>query len=121
MNIRIYQVNMERDVNNVCFMSFDSLGRLQGTSVIDSSIYDKVFGGEVKCETLEDVYVEFNVYHPKGYKARSLSKSDIVEVISQNGVSKFYYCDSVGFKEVEFVAEKSRLSERYLELSNQII
>jgi len=118
MNIRIYQVNMKRDVNNVCFMSFDFLEKLQGTSEIDSSIYDKVFSGEVKCETLEDVYVEFNIHHPKGYKARSLSKSDIVEVISKNGTGEFHYCDSIGFKKVEFVAEKSQCSERYLELPN---
>lgn len=117
MNIKIYQVNMDRDVNNVCFMSLETLERLQGTSAIDSSIYDKVFSGEVKCESLEDVYIEFNLYHPKGYKARSLSVSDIVEIISENGTSEFHYCDSVGFKKVEFVSEKAQLSHRYLEVS----
>lgn len=117
MNIKIYQVNMDRDVNNVCFMSFETLERIQGTPAIDSSIYDKVFSGEVKCESLEDVYAEFNLYHPKGYKARSLSVSDIVEIISENGTSEFHFCDSVGFKKVEFVSEKVQLSQRYLEVS----
>ena len=68
MNIRIYQVNMSRDVNNVGFASYENLEKWQGTSAIDSSIYDKVFSGEVKCKTLEDVYVKFNQHHPRGYK-----------------------------------------------------
>ena len=113
MNIRIYQVNMSRDVNNVGFASYENLEKWQGTSAIDSTIYDKVFEGEVECKSLEDVYVMFNRNHPTNYKARSLSKSDIVEVIEQDGSSKFHYCDSIGFKEVEFDPEKSELSERF--------
>ena len=113
MNIRIYQVNMSRDVNNVGFASFENLEKWQGTSAIDSTIYDKVFEGDVDCKSLEDVYVMFNRNHPSNYKARSLSKSDIVEVIEQDGSSKFHYCDSIGFKEVEFEPEKCKLSERF--------
>lgn len=117
MNIRIYQVNMSRDINNVGFASYENLEKWQGTSAIDSSIYDKVFSGEVKCKTLEDVYVKFNQHHPRGYKARSLSKSDIVEIIGKDGTSEFHYCDSFGFKKVDFESEKAKLSERYLDLS----
>ena len=113
MNIRIYQVNMSRDVNNVGFASYENLEKWQGTSAIDSTIYDKVFEGDVDCKSLEDVYVMFNRNHPSNYKARSLSKSDIVEVIEQDGSSKFHYCDSIGFKEVEFEPEKCKLSERF--------
>lgn len=57
MNIRIYQVNMSRDVNNVGFASYENLEKWQGTSAIDSTIYDKVFEGDVDCKSLEDVYV----------------------------------------------------------------
>lgn len=117
MKIKIYQVNMERDSNDVCFMGYDRLEKLQGTTDIDSTIYDKVFSGEVKCKTLEDVWVKFNQHHPRGYKARSLSKSDIVEVIGKNGASEFHYVDTFGFKKVEFEPEKARVSERYLDLS----
>ena len=113
MNIRIYQVNMSRDVNNVGFASYENLEKWQGTSAIDSTIYDKVFEGKVECKSLEDVYVMFNRNHPTNYKARSLAKSDIVEVIEQDGSSKFHYCDSIGFKEVEFEPEKCELSERF--------
>ena len=113
MKIRIYQVNMKRDPNDVCFMGYDRLEKLQGTTTIDSAIYDKVFEGEVKCKNLEDVWVKFNNDHPKGYKARSLSKSDIVEVIGNDGASEFHYVDTFGFKQVEFEPDKTQISERF--------
>lgn len=31
MNIRIYQVNMKRDTNNVAFMRYELLEKLQGS------------------------------------------------------------------------------------------
>ena len=55
MEIAIYQVNMGRDHNRVAFQSIDELERFQGSSEIESEIYDKVFEGEVSCENLEDV------------------------------------------------------------------
>ena len=113
MNVRIYQVNMSRDVNNIGFASYENLEKWQGTSAIDSFIYDKVFEGEVECNSLEEVYVKFNKNHPTNYKARSLSRSDIVEVIEKEGSSKFHYCDSIGFKEVEFDPEKCEVGERF--------
>lgn len=56
MNVRIYQINMKRDANNVAFMNYESLPKFQGSSEIDSSLYDKVFEGEVNCFTLEKLY-----------------------------------------------------------------
>lgn len=63
--------------------------------------YDKVFEGEVSCGNLEEVYQMFNINHPDGYRGRSLSVSDVVEVVSE-GKSTFYFCDSIGFKEIAF-------------------
>ena len=81
MNIRIYQINMERDLNRVAFCSHDQLEKYQGSSEIDSKIYDKVYEGAVEASGLEDVYRVFNLEHPSEYRGRSLSVSDIVEVI----------------------------------------
>ena len=69
MNVRIYQINMKRDANNVAFMNYESLPKFQGSSEIDSSLYDKVFEGEVNCFTLEKLYEIFNLKHPAGYKS----------------------------------------------------
>ncbi len=114
MKIKIYQVNMERDPNNVCFMGYDRLEKLQGTTDIDSTIYDKVFEGEVNCFTLEKLYEIFNREHPAGYKGRSMSVSDVVEIV--DGITRksyFHFCDSFGFKEVSFEPDKTQISERF--------
>lgn len=114
MKIKIYQVNMERDPNNVCFVGYDRLEKLQGTTDIDSTIYDKVFDGEVNCFTLEKLYEIFNREHPAGYKGRSMSVSDVVEIVDgMTGKSYFHFCDSFGFKEVSFEPDKTQISERF--------
>ena len=102
MNIKIYQINREQDYDKVQFMSMDFLLQLYGHQDIDSSIYDRVFSGKVDCETLEDVYVMFNTNHPFGYHGRSLSVSDVVEVVLPDEDSVFYFCDSIGFRNVDF-------------------
>ncbi len=102
MDIKIYQINLGRDQNRVAFQSLDGLERFQGSSEIESEIYDRVFAGEINCENLEDVYRMFNLEHPAGYKGRSLSVSDVVEVIGTDGESTFHYCDSIGFQKVDF-------------------
>ncbi len=81
MRIRIYQINLDRDVDRVAFESLDRLERYQGSSKINSSVYDKVYEGEVDCNDLEAVFEKFNMDHPDDYRGRSLSVSDIVEVV----------------------------------------
>ena len=44
----------------------------------------------------------FNLDHPKGYKGRSLSVSDVVEIIGADGESTYNFCDTVGFQKVNF-------------------
>lgn len=101
MNIAIYQVNPDRDENNVAFLNYEKLERFQGSAALRSEIYDKVFEGEVDCGTLEEVYQMFNLDHPDGYQGRSLSVSDVVEVVGEEK-STFHFCDSIGFREVDF-------------------
>lgn len=120
MNVRIYQINMKRDANNVAFMNYESLPKFQGSSEIDSNLYDKVFEGEVNCFTLEKLYEIFNLKHPAGYKGRSMSVSDVVEIIDGNtGKSYFHFCDSFGFQKVDFDPEKTQVSDRFLSLAEQ--
>ena len=79
MNIAIYQIDPDRDENNVTFLNYENLERFQGSAALRSEIYDKVFEGEVECGTLEEVYQMFNLDHPDGYRGRSLSVSDVVD------------------------------------------
>ncbi|MBQ6171845.1 MAG: hypothetical protein IJK34_04315 [Clostridia bacterium] len=105
MKIRIYQVNLGRDEKRVAFQGLEGE---DGQREINSAIYDCVFSGEVDCNGLEDVFQKFNIAHPDGYKGRSLSVSDVVEVIEATDIEPgFYFCDSIGFKEVEFDPDKA--------------
>ncbi|HHZ05859.1 MAG TPA: DUF3846 domain-containing protein [Clostridiales bacterium] len=107
MNIEIYQINMERDANRIAFMSYDNIARFQGSQNIDCKIYDKVFEGDVECNTLEDVYKKFNLDHSADYKGRSLSVSDVVAVKDTNNLEPgYYFCDDIGFKKVDFHPEE---------------
>ena len=114
MQITIYQINMQRDVNRVAFENLERLKLYQGSDKIDSSLYDKVYTGDVECSDLEEVYQMFNINHPKDYLGRSLSVSDVVEVNFGGSESEFYFCDSVGFKKVDFQPELAGKIEREL-------
>ena len=46
MNIAIYQIDPDRDENNVAFLNYENLERFQGSAALRSEIYDKVFEGE---------------------------------------------------------------------------
>lgn len=121
MNIRIYQVNMKRDTNNVAFMRYELLEKLQGSQAVNAKIYDKVFDGEVDCQTLEDVYQMFNLNHPEGYKDRSLSVSDVVEVMEDPMHPHcFYFCDSVGFKPIDFEPKDCQLGRTFTDTERKI-
>lgn len=103
MMVKVYQINLDRDENSVAFESMDMLERCQNTKEINPGIYDKVFEGAVEAKGLEDVFQIFNVNHPDGYRGRSLSVSDIVEIVDERtGESSWHYCDDIGFKRVSF-------------------
>ena len=48
-------------------------------------------------EILENLFEKFNVNHPEDYNARSLSVSDVVK-IRRKEVTRYYYCDNMGWK-----------------------
>lgn len=109
MNIRIYQINLDRDVNRVAFDGLEYLERFHGSTEIDSTIYDKVYDGEADCQSLEGVFGMFNTALPADYRGRSLSVSDVVQIVEAENVKPgFYFCDSIGFKEVPFEPETKK-------------
>ena len=98
MEIRIYQVDPDRDAANIEFEPFSAALR----SGIDPGAYDCVFDGDVKCSDLEEVYGMFNRSRPDYYPGRSMSVSDIVEVRSGGAETPgFYYCDVIGFSKMD--------------------
>ena len=56
---------------------------------------------------LEAVYVRFNVSHPEGFRGRSMTMSDVVEIIRSEKESRFFFCDRFVFEEIAFEKEKA--------------
>ena len=117
MKINIYQIDMDRDTNEVAFSYYDSLNKWQGTHDIDSSIYNLVFSGDVNTTDLEQVYLLFNRKLPRCYTGRSLSVSDVIEIIDEP--SKYYYVDDVGMKSVSFDKTLCKTDKGVLRLNAQ--
>ena len=97
MRIKIYQINPDRDKNNVKFHNLKNAQRFQGKADIDPSIYDEVFNGEVDSDNLEEIFRQFNTEGHPLHRGHSLSVSDVV--VTKDGA---YYCDSIGFQKVDF-------------------
>ena len=111
MEIRIYQINSDRDAYGYKFMGMDWVKKHWGEQGVDSEIYDKVYEGTIDGSSLEDVFCTFNFSRPVGFKGHSLSVSDIVEVIQSSETEPgFYFCDSIGFQKVEF--DTSRVPDK---------
>lgn len=101
MRIKIFQINIRKDKNDMKFCSL-------GDKEIDSSIYQNVYFGDVQANNLEDIYKKFNCSRPATFKGHSLSVSDVVEIVDgenklENGT---YYCDRIGFKKINFDTSK---------------
>lgn len=112
MKIRIYQINPERDTDGRMFMNLARLEKNQHTRTPDSTLYDRVFEGEVKVTSLEDVFYVFNMEYPAGYIGRSLSVSDVVEIVDGGKEEPgFYFCDSFGFQKVAFDDSLAQVKE----------
>ena len=106
MKINIYQINRDRDTQRLKFLGLDAARQTLRSAELDCATYDKVYSGDVKCRNLEDVFVLFQSGRPEGFQGHSLSVSDVVEVEDAASITPgFYFCDSIGFKEIPFQPE----------------
>ena len=106
MKINIYQINRDRDPQRLKFMGLDTVRKVLRSAEPDCTAYDRVYSGDVKCRNLEDVFVLFQSDRPDNFQGHSLSVSDVVEVEDAASITPgFYFCDSIGFKEVPFQPE----------------
>lgn len=99
----IYQIKDGSTQIPLRFMGLEWLNE-QGVSV-ERTNYELIYTGQLLIggstqQKLESLYEEFNLHHPADYHSPSLSVSDIVAV-KQNGMVSCYYCDSIGFQEIQ--------------------
>jgi len=59
-------------------------------------VYTEECGYMPDLELCEKLFEKFNINHPVGFAAHSMSTSDIV-MIKDGADMKFYYCDAIGF------------------------
>lgn len=78
----IYQINVDRDTANVCFIGMESLERIKGTKEVNAAAYDRVYDGKMDCNSFENIYQKFNIDHPADYKGRSLSVAIMCAILS---------------------------------------
>lgn len=99
MKIRVFQIDHEKDSKNLAFMDHEYTRSHGG---VDPSAYSQVYGGTVNCDNLESVFVLCNSENtPPGYLGESISVGNVIEIC--DGKDKgFYFCDSVGFKPIDF-------------------
>jgi hypothetical protein len=113
MKIKIYQINSNRDRLKVKFEGLQEMQDIQrshgGSALIDPTLYDEVFSGEVDCQTLDGIYTLFNTNPPPFFRGHSLSISDIVQ--TEDG---FHYCDRFGFENVRFNAAQTHKPDNLL-------
>lgn len=101
MFINLYQIAAELD--NVRFMYCSLKQVLQETgNKFPSERYKCVFSGELDITDPEEAFLIFNLEHPDGYQGCSMSVSDVIEFIHESGIHEFFFCDTFGFKQIDF-------------------
>lgn len=105
---KFYQLDIDTDSGNrKMFLSYERTLERYGFTMED---YELVYEGTIERErgytfpTLDTLYVWFNALreeHVPDYRGRSMSVSDVVELIPEGQEQGlFYFCDSIGWKEV---------------------
>jgi hypothetical protein len=87
--------------------AFASLYRL--TESRYSKVYEATASGDT--DSLDKIFMKFNIDHPADFIGHSLSKSDIV-VINQDGKKTAHYVDAWGFQEVKGFVKTQKQTER---------
>ena len=105
---RLYQIDLETDSTvPYAFLSAEKLHEL-GYEQPRASDYRLVYDLGIYCPNeqpesvkLERLFQIFNLNHPKDYRGRSLSMSDVVELYDGQE-RKYFYCDSANFVPIGF-------------------
>lgn len=112
MKIKIYQIKdagerqkeMERLV---------SRPPLTAAGPVDESRYQRVFMGDVDCESPYEVLFQFNTEGHRLFRGEKISISDVIEMEGGAGNGFFLY-DSLGVSVIEFDAEKVQKAEKLI-------
>ena len=104
----IYQYHQADNEMGYQYMSLDFIEKM-GMSVKGSD-YQMMYQGVLEAQdTLEDLYIKFNIDRPEGFKGHSMSTSDVV-ILKRDGEMKAYYVNDIGFRELpEFIEQRAEV------------
>lgn len=104
----IYQYSQTHDEMGYQYMSLDFIEKM-GMSVKGSD-YQMMYQGVLEVQdTLEDLYIKFNIDRPEDFKGHSMSTSDVV-ILKSDGEMKAYYVNDIGFRELpKFIEQRAEV------------
>lgn len=104
----IYQYHQADNEMGYQYMSLDFIEKM-GMSVKGSD-YQMIYQGVLEAQdTLEDLYIKFNIDRPEDFEGHSMSTSDVV-ILKRDGEMKAYYVNDIGFRELpEFVDQRAEV------------
>lgn len=104
----IYQYRQADDAIGYQYMSLDFIEKM-GMSVKGAD-YQMMYQGVLEAQdTLEDLYIKFNIDRPEDFEGHSMSTSDVV-ILKRDGEMKAYYVNDIGFRELpEFVDQRAEV------------
>lgn len=117
-NYKIYQITEGSPGQMYLFMGRDFIEK-HGLTV-KAEDYELVYSGELHEETLEDIYIRFNVDRPDDFEGHSLSISDVV-VMERDGKAVASYIDSFGYFEVPDFCEKRVILDQKQKEENETL
>ena len=108
MNVTLYQIIPELDNDHLIFQNLQAI--LQASNhQVPAELYETVFSGELEVQSLQDIFTIFNIAHPEGYRGRSMSVSDVIEIPASTGENDFYFCEPIGYKKILFDKNRAML------------
>ncbi|MDD2979277.1 MAG: YodL domain-containing protein [Hespellia sp.] len=107
----IYQLKEGEELH---YHRFEGLERLRNHGLkVEKKNYELIYTAPLQeGQTLDDIFEQFNLFHPEDFTGHSLSVSDIV-LIHKDGVNTAQYVDSFGFQEIsDFLEVQAELEQQ---------
>ena len=95
-NYVIYQVRVESDF---AFMRWEWVKNHNWSFSSYRSVWNGTEEAKDDYDLLNRLFEIFNLNHPEGYRAHSISVSDVIRIDDENEI-RYYYCDSIGWKDI---------------------
>lgn len=119
MKITLYQIIPGPENRHLIFSDLRSI-RVASGGHVPAEIYEAVFSGELdiavspeiknkpdqEIAELEAIFVRFNISHPEGFCGRSMTMSDVVEVIRSESESRFSFATDLDLKRLHLIRKK---------------